>query len=44
MAVNQHGDPYRLLYGYDVKGDTCGTKNDQLDIYSKSGEDLSAKK
>lgn len=43
MAVNLYGDPYRLLYGYDVKGDTCGTKNNKLSIYNQSGEDLSSK-
>ena len=44
MAVAAYGDPYRLFYGYDVKGDTCGRNNDQLDIYPLSGEDLSEKK
>ena len=44
MAVGAYGDPYRLFYGYDVKGDTCGRKNDQLDIYDQSGQDLSQKK
>jgi len=43
MALQQHGDPYRLLFGYDIKGDTCGTTNSQLRIYNKSGEDLSNK-
>ena len=44
MAVAAYGDPFRLFYGYDVKGDTCGRKNDQLDIYPNSGQDLSDKK
>ena len=44
MAVGAYGDPYRLFYGYDVKGDTCGRKNDRLDIYNESGQDLSQKK
>ena len=44
MAVGAYGDPYRLFYGYDVKGDTCGRKNDPLDIYDESGQDLSQKK
>ena len=44
MAVAAYGDPYRLFYGYDVKGDTCGRNNDQLDIYPLSGEDLREKK
>ena len=43
MAIAAYGDPYRLFYGYDVKGDTCGSKNDQLDIYPSSGQDLSDK-
>ena len=43
MAIAAYGDPYRLFYGYDVKGDTCGRKNDQLDIYPLSGQDLSEK-
>ena len=43
MAASSHGDPYRLLYGYDVKGDTCGTTNNVLDIYAGSGQDLSSK-
>ena len=41
MAIAAYGDPYRLFYGYDAKGDTCGRKNDQLDIYPSSGQDLS---
>jgi len=43
MAIAAYGDPYRFFYGYDVKGDTCGRKNDQLDIYPSSGQDLSDK-
>ena len=43
LALLQHGDPYRLLFGYDIKGDTCGTTNDQLSIYNNSGEDLTNK-
>ena len=50
MAVNNNGDPYRLLYGYDVKGDTCGRTNEPIDNEalkgwdSGSGEDLKTKK
>ena len=44
MAVNQYGDPFRLLYGYDVKGDTCGTTNDKLSLYQTSGQNMKSKK
>ena len=50
MAVSHNGDPLRLVFGYDVKGDTCGSTNDPLDLEafknwtSNTGEDLKAKK
>ena len=35
---------FRLFYGYDVKGDTCGRTNDPLEIAPGSGENLNNKK
>jgi hypothetical protein len=37
MAVQQNGDLYRLLFDFDVKGDTCGRTNDQLPNIPQSG-------
>ena len=36
------GDPYRIIYGYDVAGDVCGQKNDPIDNVSFSGKDQSS--
>ena len=50
IAIDNYGDPFRLLYGVDVKGDTCGRNNDPLNLEAlsgltnTSGEDLSDKK
>nr|XP_040569500.1 choline transporter-like protein 1 [Lepeophtheirus salmonis] len=38
------GDPYRLLNGYDVSGDVCGSKNSPIEGISQSGKDLRAYK
>jgi hypothetical protein len=35
------GNPYRIIYGYDVSGDVCGEKNAALAGVAQSGKDLS---
>ena len=35
------GDPYRIIYGYDVAGDICGQKNDGIDNVTYTGKDRS---
>ena len=35
------GDPYRIIYGYDVAGDICGQKNGGIDIVTYPGKDRS---
>ena len=37
------GNPYRVLKGYDVKGDVCGRNNEAIDHVNNSGEDLGSK-
>lgn len=35
------GDPYRIIYGYDVSGDVCGANNVKISGVGMSGKDLS---
>jgi len=34
------GDPYRIIYGYDVTGDVCGVQNNPISNVLFSGKDL----
>jgi hypothetical protein len=34
------GNPYRIIYGYDVTGDVCGSTNNPISGVAQSGKDL----